>query len=99
MSHLKEDSNTFHMTSNTLILGSSYGRTSTSPIHTRPGLLLEFFMINLFDIGLTRSGNMSDFKKVLSSELLMLKYTTIERACAFITNLTHNCRSEWRQNA
>ena len=44
MSHLKEDSNTFHMTSNTLILGSSYGRTSTSPIHIRTSLvLLQFF--------------------------------------------------------
>ena len=29
------------MTSNTLILGSSYGHTSTSPIHTRPGLVFN----------------------------------------------------------
>ena len=37
--HLKEDSNTFHMTSKTLIPGSSYSHTSTSPIHTRPCLV------------------------------------------------------------
>ena len=37
MSHLKEDSNTFHITSNTLILGSSYGRTSTSRVSFRSG--------------------------------------------------------------